>query len=290
MKITNISDLQDGFGECFKFVIYAIFYCDIMGHEFYYTPFSNTMKHNYDNDIEYIKKKEELINIIHHYKLAPYNCQLLNKFQYISFFEKNVHLFQYSNEMKKIKQLFREKNKSTFDNQVFNIAVHIRRFHNNVDRNNPKLLENNDISDEIYIQIINHLRMLHPNSKFHIYSQGDLHYFECYNSDDIVLHIDEPLEKTYTDMVLADALVVSPSALSYTAGILSDGIVYYIPHCHKPLNHWIRIDGYTNTFRVRYKFIVNKNVVYYDSESELFYKEQDNQKIKINIFELLQLK
>lgn len=283
MKITNISDLNDGFGEIFKFVIYAIFYCDIMGHEFFYSPISNKIQHNYDNDIEFIKKKEDMINLIGNYNIATKDCITLGKFQYISFFEKNVHLFPYSQGIKHLKFIFREKNTSNFDYSYFNIAIHIRRFNNKVDKH----LKETPINDEIYIEIIKYLRTVHQKPMFHIYSQGNIGDFQCYQSKDVIFHINESLEKTFVDMVFADALVVSPSALSYTAALLSNNVIYYIPHCHKPLNHWYLIQGFTNTFRDRYEFIVNKKIVYYDSESETFYQIENNKKKEIDVFELL---
>ena len=75
---------------------------------------------------------------------------------------------------------------------------------------------------------------------FHIYSQGNIKAFkDIYKSNDIVFHIDEPIEQTFTSLVLADVLVTSISSLSYTAGILSDGVVYYMPFWHPPLPGWI---------------------------------------------------
>jgi hypothetical protein len=43
-------------------------------------------------------------------------------------------------------------------------------------------------------------------------------------------------------MVLADILVTGASSFSYTAGLLSEGIVYYIPFWHAPLPHWTPVD------------------------------------------------
>jgi hypothetical protein len=56
------------------------------------------------------------------------------------------------------------------------------------------------------------------------------------------MHINESVENTFTGMVLADVLVTAASSLSYTAGILSEGIVYYIPFWHVALPHWISIN------------------------------------------------
>ena len=59
---------------------------------------------------------------------------------------------------------------------------------------------------------------------------------------DIILHLNESVEDTFTAMVLADILVTSRSSFSYTAAILSEGIVYYMPFWHPPLPGWISVN------------------------------------------------
>ena len=59
--ITNII-YNDGFGENLKFIIYSIIYSEYMKMEFHYTPFTNLVEHNYDNDPYFLDKKENLIN------------------------------------------------------------------------------------------------------------------------------------------------------------------------------------------------------------------------------------
>jgi hypothetical protein len=101
-----------------------------------------------------------------------------------------------------------------------------------------------DSSDLTYINVINNLRGLYHFARpiFHIYSQGDVEQFKTvFAGDDIVLHIDETLEDTFTAMVFADVLVTSTSSFSYTAALLSDGEIYYIPFWHPPLGDWIII-------------------------------------------------
>lgn len=66
-------------------------------------------------------------------------------------------------------------------------------------------------------------------------------------------------------MVYADILVVSPSSLSYVAGILSNNTIYYINHCNPPLPSWNIIQGY-NSERMYHKFTYNQPItVYFDS-------------------------
>ena len=89
------------------------------------------------------------------------------------------------------------------------------------------------------MNIINDIRSKYNNLKFHIYSQGILDSFKCFESDDTVLHINEDLFSTYTGLVAGNILVTSASSLSYSAALISDGIIYYLPFWHPPLNNWI---------------------------------------------------
>ena len=56
--------------------------------------------------------------------------------------------------------------------------------------------------------------------------------FQSFKAPDVVLHLNDSVEESFPAMVLADVLVVARSSYSYVAGILSDGIVYYIPFSH----------------------------------------------------------
>ena len=269
MKITNIFGLTDGFGECFKFVLYAVFYCEFMKEEFYYTPaFTNSLNHNYYNDPDYTNKKEEFINFKNNYPLVTNDCHSLGKMQYISFFEKNI-------QIKKIKSIFKNKNKNRFNNVIKNIAVHIRRT-NSYDKDIE--LPGLDIPNSVYENIVIQLKNLYKDSLIHIYSQGVNNDFEYLKGDNIVFHLNETVEQTFTDFVYADVLVISPSALSYSAGLLSDGIIYYIQHCHRPLKHWNIIKGYIST-RDRYTFKISTynppKIIHYDVDNELFYVERN---------------
>lgn len=281
MKITNISNLNDGFGECFKFLLYTIFYCEFMKHDFYYTPaFTNSINHNYNNDIDYIKKKEEMIDFENNFKIATDDCIELSKFQYISFFEKNIHLYDHSLEIKKIKKIFKAKNKNRFDTNKKNIAIHIRK-NNQYDKKNIKYYKEQpglDVPNEVYKEIIFKLSDIYKNSLIHIYSQGDINDFNFINDKNIIFHLNDTVENTFTDFVYADILLISPSAFSYTAGLISDGIIYYLKHCHRPLNHWNIIEGYTST-RDRYTFFLPKYIpvkmIHYDVDNEIFYSEEN---------------
>jgi len=65
--VTN-SRRKDGFGAQFQEVIAAVIYAEIQNKKFVYTPFK-LMEHNYDNDPDFIAKKERLINFMTHFEV-----------------------------------------------------------------------------------------------------------------------------------------------------------------------------------------------------------------------------
>jgi hypothetical protein len=119
----------------------------------------------------------------------------------------------------------------------FNIAMHVRR--PNPDDNRR---EGTDTPDSFYVNTINVLRNSIYKDRpvnIHIYSQGNEESFAIYQSlGNVILHLNESVEDTFTGMVYADALVTSRSSLSYVAALLSEGDVYYMRFWHPPLKHW----------------------------------------------------
>ena len=76
---------------------------------------------------------------------------------------------------------------------------------------------------------------------FHIYSQGDIDNFSLYMNENVELHINEDIKKTFIGLVYADILVMSPSSFSYAAALLNNGIIIYKPYHAKPKKEWIII-------------------------------------------------
>lgn len=284
--ITN-TIYNDGFGENFKFIIYSILYAEYIDEEFHYTPLNNNIQHNYENDIDFIDKKEKLINIINNYPVVKKNIEYKNpdRFFLLHFFENNTDFCLNSKTLKKLKKIFNETNENTFDKSFFNIAIHIRRM-NISDRN----IFGTDVPIDIYKDIISQLKNIYKNYKIHIYSQGNEKDFDF--GDDISLNLNKSIEKTFIDFVYADVLIVAPSTFSYSAGLISNGIIYYINSCHKPLSTWNIIQNYTST-KDRYDFYIRKSLgdkmkIYYDTKNAQFYIE-NQQKIReyINIYNYL---
>ena len=88
---------------------------------------------------------------------------------------------------------------------------------------------------------------INKNYLIHIISQGNISDFNSFNDDKIILHIDTECEQdsfftSFLELVSADVLITNNSSFSYSAALLSDGIIYYEDCCHKPANKWIRIN------------------------------------------------
>lgn len=241
-SITN-PERSDGFGAQFQTIIYSVMYAELNNLKFIYTPFKS-MEHNYNNAADFITKKESLVNFIDNFELNINNgAASISPLAFIQFFEANLVACVNSAALKKIKKVFRA-NKNTddyFNRAYLNVAVHVRR-HNQHDNR----IAGTDTSDDVFLEVINKLRSIYgaQNPLFHVYSQGDGENFSKFNTQDIVFHLNEPIEDTFIAMVLADVLVTSASSFSYTAGILSEGIVYYMPFWHPPLPSWISLDQF----------------------------------------------
>jgi hypothetical protein len=276
--ITNLLRPDDGFGENYKYLIYTLMYAEFNKCEFVYNPFK-VMRHNYNDDPEYINKKEKMINCIDALKskIEDVTPRTLNIFDLLQFYHQNVEWCSQSNSLKMLKSLFYLDKVNLYDTSVMNIAIHIRRINphdyivvdqNSKDRvpmrdnlfqeilNNPITaiqLPGMDVPRDLYINVIQQLEQSYPNAKFHIYSQGCVNDFKVFEKDNTMLHLNECLETTFQQLVFADILVTSPSSLSYVAGLLSNNIIYYVQCLNPPLPHWNIIQNYKSS-KMKHKF------------------------------------
>lgn len=259
MPITNSTRPDDGFGENYKMLLCTMMYAELNGIEFRYSPFIK-MDHNYDNDPNFMDKKEWLINMRDNIPLTDETCKPIHHFQLLSFYENNLDLCSQTDALKKARSLFLANKENPFKDG-FNIAVHIRR-ENQHDRTRIGA----DVPNAVYQSIISMLKKHYKNAIIHIYSQGNIDDFRIFGND-IKLHINEPLEDTFIQMVYADALVTAPSALSYSAALISTGDIWYIQFCNPPLKHWNVITGYKST-RMRHEFVMPiPTPVFYDPKT-----------------------
>lgn len=237
-KIVTNSFRWDGFGSQFLAIIGSVIDAELNNCVFEYTPFTR-MEHNYDDDPKFLEKKEWLINFLDNFNLAKSNTP---------FAECNYHhmsgggkIIAESKSLTKIKAIFRanKQKENYFDSDRFNIAIHVRRSNSHDSR-----IDGTDTPDQMFLAIITALRRKYKdkNPLFHIFSQGSYSQFKFYEANDTILRLNETIEDSFTSMVFADVLGTSRSAFSYVAGLLSEGVVYYIPFGCKPLPHWTLVD------------------------------------------------
>jgi hypothetical protein len=238
MFITN-KDRSDGFGAQYQTIIFTILFAELMGLEFVYSPF-NKMDHNYDNDPFFIEKKENLINIQNNFtkkdnveqnKIVNFDLS-----QIYSSVEGRLDYCLSTDSFKKIKNLFYKKNPIPVKSNKKIVNIHIRR---------PNIFDIGSYgynTDEYFISIIDEIKEKHLDiEKITIYSQGKIEDFSKFNDYGVDFKLNLSIEETFTDLVFSDILVMSKSSLSYCAGLLCEGIVYYTPFWHKPKNTWIKI-------------------------------------------------
>lgn len=248
--ITN-PERCDGFGCQFYFIIAAATYAELNNHIFHYKPFQ-TMDHNYENDPDYLMKKEKLINFIGNFELSsnfscpPVVCDT-------NYFSVNINNCLKTSIFKKIKEVFRKnKNRDNFfDGNKFHIAIAVRKPNqNDVSSFIERYTKIEGYIYNTYLKIIEQLRKKYSSYPlvFHIYSVGKIEDFsKIFNDSDIVFHINDSIENTFTSMVFADVLVTFPrSCFSYIAGLLSEGTIYHFEAVLMPvpsLDNWIRVDN-----------------------------------------------
>ena len=236
MKVTN-EIKNDGFGSQYQNIIWSIIYCELKGYDFYYSPLV-FVEHNYDHDPFFIDKLENLMNIKNNFKNMNNNDDIitLDSNEVYNYIQSHFDKLENSNILKIIKNNFLKNKKKIFTNSCLNIAVHVRRPNHNDNR-----IEGTQTSDEYYLNIMNNIRKTYQNIDlcFHIYSQGKLDSFEKYKDNDVVLHINECVMKTFQSLVEADMLVSSASSFSYIASMLSNGTIYHHKFWHPPFSYWL---------------------------------------------------
>lgn len=265
----TIETISDGFGSQYQSLLSAIAIADYLGIEFVYTPVQG-IAHNYNNDHKFVQKLIDFTGIRSFYKdvrvaagLTKKNVSvlsqigkksgilyLINSSKIIVDNDTNI-LLRAKGLLRKIYFSTSKPNLKSFDEGLFNVAVHIRR--KNVVDDRESLLP-----DDYYFKVIDFILEKHPNARFHIYSQQnkdvcdvDSIYstsLDVYKKYNCIFHLDESVEETFHGMVMADALVTCDSSLSYVAAILSEGEIYYHKFWHKPLPGWIIREEYVADF------------------------------------------
>jgi hypothetical protein len=228
---------DDGFGAIFQNLIYDILFTETRGGKFVYSSIP-AIDHNYSGDPGFTAALEKYMGIKDAYSPEGVTqAEVIPFLQSYYTVEQNIDTMFNSAAFHKLKAAFYKDKVSRFDSTYMNIAVHVRRFNTRDCRTGGT-----DTPNSYYLDVINKIRAKYIGRplKFHIYSQGMAISFREYMADDVVLHLNESIQETFTDFVFADILVTSQSSFSYVAALLSNGVVYYQKFWHPPLNHWIK--------------------------------------------------
>ena len=230
---------DDGFGAIFQNLIFDILFIENSGHTFVYNAIPN-IDHNYKNDPNFTTELEKYMGIKDAYSSDGVQAEVIPFLKSYYTVEQNIDVMFNSPPFHKLRAAFYKDKASRFDSTYMNIAVHVRRFNMRDCRNGGT-----DTPNSYYLNIMDKIRRMYivdsiKPLKFHIYSQGIPISFSEFVADDVVLHLNESIQDTFTDFVFADILVTSQSSFSYVAAFLSSGIVYYKKFWHPPLNHWVK--------------------------------------------------
>lgn len=264
---------SDGLGAQVQAIYSALLYSSINNITYYHTPLSD-IAHNYDNNQEFNKEAEDFFSFSYGEKniseleedYKKINLDIFSKKTIIQIcaylfssnptiiFQKS-HYHNYVNKIavkyvlikKKLQDKFYNNPKKklfTEDDKCMHIAFHIRRGDvNSTDttRYTDNQLIFNKLSDLFLV-----LTKLNIPFKTSIYSQGKPEDFGNLSSI-ATLHLNENVFDDFYSLVKADILFMAKSSFSYSAALLSDGIIIYEPFWHPPLTDWYIADVNINT-------------------------------------------
>jgi len=248
MSVFTSKPRIDGFGAQFQNIIFDILYTytnTTSTTNTYVFPNITNFAHNYNNDPSFNQTLIDYMNLTPYFCI-PSNIKYAADISYCNpavtyrYCETNLTTLLNSSTFKHIQHIFFENKTTPFNTAFYNVAVHVRRHNQHDDR-----ISGTNTSDEYYLTIIRFIRRQNNHTKplkFHIYSQGSTSDFSIYTADvdDTELHInDTDVLETFSGLVFADCLITSKSSLSYTAAILSKGVIFYQRFWHKPANHWV---------------------------------------------------
>jgi FkbM family methyltransferase len=257
--ITN-KKRTDGFGAQFHQLLASFMVCEDQGYEYVYRDIES-MEHNYENDPLFERKIENLMSIPSFYRnYSSLTCDEKQRVQewntdVFATFEANLDRYLEHPFRKTLQSWFwsnkTEDEKNLLSKETFNVAVHIRRptIHDDAPRG--------VIPDEVYINLMKMIRIQYQKEVenkrankpivFHIFAQGQQTVLKekirnAFLNDNLIqYHLDEEIGQTFMKMVKADNLILSESSLSYSAALLSDGIIFYFPFWHRSASKWNKV-------------------------------------------------
>lgn len=217
----TIRGKTDGFGAQYHAIMSGIAICSYNKWNYIHTPMTN-IEHgvNIRQMNEFIgipQSSTSIVNLSEAYSNTVHNTDVPD-------------IYYTDDVIKQIRGFYNSTTKPSLD--ANNIVIHIRR--GDVRESNTDRYTHN----HIYKKIIKQLKEKYPTYKITIHSQGNAEDFSDLISENVSLSLNTDLRITFHSMATAKVLVMSKSSLSYSAAILNDNEVYYVPFWHKPLKRW----------------------------------------------------
>lgn len=257
----TIEMFADGFGSQYQSLLSAIAIANYLDIEFVYKPIKS-IAHNYNGDSNLVDKLVDFTGIRNSFKTVeqlPADVLIKEVYKLEDIIHMDNILYVIKDRAKQIVDanpdiLYRSKEcliktylssskpkLKGFEDNYFNVAVHVRRRNIMDDRETV-------LPDSYYYKIMDDISKKYPGAIFHIYSQSNPGIcssnclipaeFEDYKKYKCVFHLDESIEETFHGMVMADVLVTCLSSLSYAAALVSEGEIYYHRFWHAPIPGW----------------------------------------------------
>jgi len=262
----TVSGKTDGMGAQAQAVFSGMLFASALKKKYVHTPLKK-VAHNYENDKLFERKVEDFFSFNLHEDII--NKAILNKcktinlnsskeiIEYIAlihFFQplrhvifQDLHFHFFADRNPQLYRQFQTKLREKFyatlkiyplhkTPDTITIAVHIRR--GDVTPNNAYLFLNNSEHIEKLNNLIAILNPLKIPYNINIYSEGaeeDFSDLRKFGS----LHVNEDAFESFYNMVEADILLTTRSSFSYTAALLSKGIILYEPFWHMKLHNWL---------------------------------------------------
>jgi hypothetical protein len=249
---------SDGVGAQAHAILSTILFAKLYGLEYVHTPFTS-IQHNNSQKKEWEKIWESFflfgvnklcISSVKESVSKTYFLKhpllLFKKYNFL-YVVRNCHEFvdfipdSYPLILNEIRTNFR---RSHFVNvnkikQVKKISIHLRRG----DVSNYGVNANRCTDFSVIIKLLNIISdfLIENNIQYEvdIYSQGKENDFVDFRNSQTNLKINHDEFETFKGLMNSDILIMAKSSFSYTAALLSEGLIFYDKFWHKPLKSWV---------------------------------------------------
>jgi hypothetical protein len=251
---------SDGVGAQVHAVVSTILFAKLFNLQYVHTSFLN-IEHNPTKTSDWENRWENFFSLgYNEMGIAQIKGQSINtvhlkhplmiwKKSNVLYTVRNCHectdLFvdKYSQIIDSLKYKFsigkENKNIDESSSNIKQIAVHVRRGDvKNSGIHKSRFTEIQEI-DKILGEIVSFCNSKKFQFQIHVYSQGTQGEFAAFQKYHAFLHLNENEYDSFFSLVSADILVMAKSAFSYTAALLSNGLIFYDDFWHRPLKNWV---------------------------------------------------